>query len=72
MGGATLGPVPAVGGIGGHMKLEPLEKFTGKGFPTIQDWLEETVNSLELSPCTLDQWINIAGTQLEKGASNWF
>ena len=24
------------------------------------------------TPCTPDQWINIAGTQLEKGASSWF
>ena len=54
------------------MKLEPPAKFTGKGFPTIRDWLEETANWLELSPCTLDQWINIAGTRLEKGASSWF
>ena len=38
------GVAPAVGGIGGHMKLEPPAKFTGKGFPTIRDWLEETVN----------------------------
>ena len=37
MGGATPGPVPAVGGAKGHMKLEPLAKFTGKGFHTIQD-----------------------------------
>ena len=44
MGGAALGPVPAVGGAGGHMKLEPPAKFTGKGFPTIWDWLEETAN----------------------------
>ena len=54
------------------MKLEPPTKFTGKGFPTVRDWLEETANWLELSPCTPDQWINIAGTRLEKGASNWF
>ena len=27
---------------------------------------------MELSPCTPDQWINIAGTRLEKGASSWF
>ena len=26
-----------VGGIGGHMKLEPPTKFTRKGFPTIQN-----------------------------------
>ena len=37
MGGTAMGPVQAVGGIGGHMKLEPPAKFTGKGFPTIQD-----------------------------------
>ena len=54
------------------MKLEPPAKFTGKGFPTVRDWLEETANWLELSPCTPDQWINIAGTRLEKGASSWF
>ena len=71
-GGAAPGLVPAVGGISGHMKLEPPTKFTGKGFPTIRDWLEETANWLELSPCTPDQWINIAGTRLEKGTSNWF
>ena len=52
--------------------MEPPVKFTGKGFPTIWDWLEETANWLELSPCTPDQWINIAGTRLEKGASSWF
>ena len=34
MGGAA----PAVGGAGGHMKLEPPAKFTGKGFPTIRNW----------------------------------
>ena len=44
VGGAAVGPVPAVGGIGDHMKLEPLTKLTGKGFPTIWDWLEETAN----------------------------
>ena len=71
-GGSVPGPVPAVGGVGGHMKLEPPAKFTGKGFPTVWDWLEETANWLELSPCTPDQWINIAGTQLEKGASSCF
>ena len=54
------------------MKLEPPAKFTWKGFPTVRDWLVETVNWLELSPCTPNQWINIAGTRLEKGASNWF
>ena len=37
MGGVALGLVPAVGTVGGHMKLEPLVKFTGKGFPTIRD-----------------------------------
>ena len=72
MGGAAPGPIPAVGGAGGHMKLEPQTKFIGKGFPTVRDWLEETANWLELSPCTPDQWINIAGTWLEKGASSWF
>ena len=72
VGGAVVGPVPAVGGIGGHMKLEPPAKFTGKGFPTVRDWLEDTANWLELSPCTLDQWINIAGTRLEKDTSSWF
>ena len=72
VGGAAPGSVPAVGGIGGHMKLEPPAKFTRKGFPTIRDWLEETANWLELSPCTPYQWINIAGTRLEKGASSWF
>ena len=44
MGDAAPGTVPAVGGAGGHMKLEPPAKFTGKGFPTIRDWLEETAN----------------------------
>ena len=71
-GGSVPRPVPTVGNVGGHMKLEPLAKFTGKGFPTVRDWLEETANWLELSPCTPDQWINIAGTRLEKGASSWF
>ena len=52
------------------MKLEPPAKFTGKGFPTVWDWLEETSNWMELSPCTPDQWINIASTRLEKGASS--
>ena len=47
-------------------------KFTGKRFPNIWDWLEEIANWLELSPCTPDQWINIAGTRLEKNASSWF
>ena len=55
-----------------HMKLEPPAKFIGKGLPTARDWVEETDNWLELSPCTLDQWIAIAGTRLEKGASSWF
>ena len=54
------------------MELEPLAKFTGKGLLTIKDWSEEIANWLELLPCTLDQWINIAGTRLEKGASSWF
>ena len=71
-GGAVPGLVLAVGGAGGHMKLEPLAKFTGKGFPTVQDSLEHTVNWLELSPCTPNQWINIAGTMLEKGPSSYF
>ena len=57
---------------GGHLKLEPPAKFTGKGLPTVRDWVEETENWLELSPCTPDQWIAIAGTRLEKGASSWF
>ena len=34
-GGATLGVGRAVGGAGGHMKLEPLAKFTRKAFLTI-------------------------------------
>ena len=72
VGGAAVGPVLAIGGIGGHMKLEPPAKLTGKGFPIVRDWLEETANWLELSQCTPDQWINIAGTRLEKGASSWF
>ena len=55
MGGVASGLVPAVGGIGGHMKLEPPPKFTRKGFATIQDWLEETTNWLELSSCTPNQ-----------------
>ena len=44
MGGAAPGPIPVVGGAGGHMKLEPPAKFTGKGFPIVRDWLEETTN----------------------------
>ena len=43
-GGAILGPKSVVGGAGGHMKLEPSAKFTRKGFPTVQDWLEEIAN----------------------------
>ena len=37
VGGAMVALVPAsvVGGMGGHMKLEPLAKFNGKGFATI-------------------------------------
>ena len=65
-----MGPLLAVGGADGHMKLEPLAKFIGKGFPFIQNWLEEAVNWLELSPCTPNQWINIASTWLEKGANS--
>ena len=65
-GGFVPGPVPTGGNVGGHMKLEPPAKFTGKGFPTVRDWLEETANWLELSPCTPDQWINIAGTRFGK------
>ena len=57
---------------GGHLKLEPPAKFIGKGLPTVHDWVEETENWLELSPCTPDQWIAIAGTRLEKGASSWY
>ena len=34
-GGAVQGSVPAMGGVGGYMKLEPLVKLIGKGFPTI-------------------------------------
>ena len=71
-GGEAPRPRPAVGVAGGHMKLEPLAKFTGKGFPTVRDWLEETANWLELLPCTPNQWINIVGTRLEKGANSWF
>ena len=52
------------------MKLEPPAKFMGKGLPTVRDWVEETENWLELSPCTPDQWIAIAGTRLGKGASS--
>ena len=66
-GGSVPGPVPTVGNVDGHMKLEGPAKFTGKGFPNVRDWLEETANWLELSPCTPDQWINIVGTRLEKG-----
>ena len=72
VGGTTVGSVPAGGGAGGHVKLEAPAKFTGKGFPIVWDWLEETANWLKLFPCTPDQWINIAGTRLEKGASSWF
>ena len=54
------------------MKLEPLAKFIGKGLPTVRDWVEKIENWLELSLCTPDQWIAIAGTKLEKGASSWF
>ena len=54
------------------MKLEPPAEFTGKGFPTIQDWFEEDMNWLELLPCTLEQWINIIDTNLEKGFSSQF
>ena len=56
----------------GHVKLEPPAKFIGKALPTVWDWVEETHNSLELSPCTPDQWIAITGTRLEKGGSSWF
>ena len=52
--------------------MEPPAKFIGKRFPTVWDWFEEIANWLKLSPCTPDQWINITGTRLEKGASNWF
>ena len=52
MGGAALGPVLEMGGTSGHIKLEPLAKFTRKGFPTVRDWLEEIANWLEPSPCT--------------------
>ena len=55
---------------GSHLKLEPPAKFTGKGLPIVRDWVEETENWLELSPCTPNQWIGIAGTRLEKGASS--
>ena len=55
-----------------HMKLEPPAKFIGKGLPTMHDWVKETENWPELSPCTPDQWIAIAGTKLERGASSWF
>ena len=44
MGGAAQGQVPVVGGVDGHMKLEPPAKFTGKGFPIVKDWLKEIVN----------------------------
>ena len=54
------------------MKLEPPTKFTRNGLPTVRDWVEETENWLELSPCTPNQWIAIVGTELEKGASSWF
>ena len=37
MGGAAPGSVPAVEGAGGHMKLEPPVKFTGKGFTIVRD-----------------------------------
>ena len=52
MGRAASGPLPVVGRAGGHVKLEPLAKFTGKGFPIVQDRLEKTANWLELSSCT--------------------
>ena len=54
------------------MKLEPPAKFIGKGLPTVRDWVEQTENRMELSPCTPDQWIVLAGTKLERGASRWF
>ena len=53
-----------------HMKLEAPAKFIGKGLPTVRDWVKETENWLELSPCTPNQWIAISGTKLEKGASS--
>ena len=34
-GSVALGPVSAVGGTSGHMKLELLAKFTRKGFPIV-------------------------------------
>ena len=71
-GGAAPGSILVVGGAGGHTKLKPATKLIRKGFPTIWDWLEETANWLELSPCTPDQWINTAGIRLEKGANSWF
>ena len=43
-GHAKLALGPVVGGIGGHMKLEPQAKFIGKGFPIIPDWLRKTAN----------------------------
>ena len=43
-GGSVPGPIPTMGNVGGHMKLEPPAKCTGKGFPTVRDWLEETAN----------------------------
>ena len=54
------------------MKLEAPAKFIGKGLPTVRDWVEETENWLELSLYTPNQWIVIAGTKLDKGASSWF
>ena len=54
------------------MKLESPAKLTRKGLPTIRDWVEETKNWLDFSPCTPDQWIAIASTRFQKGASSWF
>lgn len=48
-GHVALGTRRAMGEINGHMKLEQLASFIGKGFPIVLDWLEGTANQLELS-----------------------
>ena len=52
-GGAVPGPIPTMGGADGGMKLEPLAKFTRKGFPNVWDSVEETADWLEVEVAKL-------------------
>ena len=64
--------VPVVGGVGGHTKLEPPGEVHWKGIPHYLGLVGRDCELVGVVPMHSNQWINIASTKLEKGASSWF